>query len=329
MRQNTRKTRQDGFILIVVLIAMTALSALLFAFHRTTHTKLANAHSFHRTEQAWNCARSGLNVAIAAIRSGDNPPRDSRLVKLTAGEAAIPVADGACSIRLVEEDGFLNVNSLKRATGELDRTRIDQFLRLIDLVNRRDGDVPRIGYGIVPAIIDWTDNDNDVTHLPFVKYENLGAEQEYYRSLDPPVRCRNRPIDSLDELLSVKGMTPQVLARLRDSLTAFGDGKININAAPAMVLQSLCEQMSPALVQMIENRRRTRPFANIAELKDVPGMTDNVYRAIKETISVGGQDRYYRVQCRGTVEDLTVTAEAVLRRNTQAGNVDIIQYREL
>jgi general secretion pathway protein K len=329
MRKNATQPKPNGFILIVVLGAVLTMSVLLFGFRRVVQAKLAVVGGFCETEQAWNCARAGLNVAISAVRSNADVWCDDRCAKLVAGEDPIAVADGTCSITIAEEDGLLNVNCLKRETGELDRAHIDQLLRLIDLLNRENIDAPRIGYGIVPAIIDWTDHDGDVTYLPFIKHENTGAETDYYSTLDRPGRCRNEPVDVLDELLPVKGMTPETLARLQESLTTFGDGKVNINAAPKRVLQSLCEQISPALAEMIVRQRRLKPFANIAELKDVPGMTDNIYYAIRDTITVGGKDRFYHVRSRGTVGGLTVTIEAVLQRNTRAGNVDTVQYREL
>jgi len=329
MKPNTSKPDRNGFILIVVLGAVLALSALLFGFHHTVQAKLGTVHSFYRAEQAGNYARAGLNVAVAAIKTSQDLCHDSRFSKLVTGEIPIPVAEGTCTMTVVEENGLLNVNCLKRQTGELDRTRIDQLLRLIDLLNRQRPDAPRIEYGIVPAIIDWTDRDDDLTHLPFVQHDNVGAEDDHYRTLNPPRRCRNGPVDVIDELLPVKGMTPDALARLRDLLTTFGDGKVNINAAPRLVLECLSEQMNPAVVQMILNRRRLKPFTSIAELREMPGMTDNLYRVIKDTITTGQEERYYRVLSRGTVEDLSITVEAVLRRNTQAGNVDIVQYREL
>ncbi len=329
MKSRMPTTNRRGFILIVVLGAIVALSALLLGFHRTAQAKLGTVHSFYRAEQAGNCARAGLNVAVAAVKASQDLCYDSRFSKLITGEMPIPVAEGTCSVVVVEESGLLNVNCLKRQSGELDRTRIDQFLRLIDLLNRQKSDAPRIEYGIVPAIIDWIDRDNELTHLPFVQRDNLGAEDDHYRALNPPHRCKNGPVDAIDELTPVKGMTPDALARLRDLVTTFGDGKVNINAAPRLVLESLNEQMSPALVQMILSRRRLKPFANVAELKEMPGMTDNLYRAIKDTITTGQEERYYRVVSRGTVEDLSITVEAVLQRNTKAGNVDIVQYREL
>jgi general secretion pathway protein K len=328
MRQNTPQTRQNGFILIVVLGAVVVLTVLLFGFHRTTRVRLGAANDLAKAEQAGNCARAGVSVAVAAIGATGDPRSESRLSKLLAGETTIPVGDGACTLTIMEEAGFLNVNSLQRQTGELDRARIDQFLRLIDLLNRQKPGLPRISYGIVPAMIDWIDQDGDVTYLAFVNDDNVGAEEGYYSSLDPPRHCRNRPADVVDDLLGAKGMTPETLGRLRESLTTFGDGKVNINAAPKLVLESLCEQMSPALVEMIVSQRRLKPFRSIVELKDVPGMTDNIYQTIRDTITTGQEDRYYRVLSRGTVQDLSFTAEAVLRRNTQAGNVDIVQYRE-
>jgi type II secretory pathway component PulK len=79
---------------------------------------------------------------------------------------------------------------------------------------------------------------------------------------------------------------------------------------------------------MIVQRRQTKPFESVAELREVPGMTDNVYQAIKKTITASPAERHYRVLARGTVGDRTCEVEALLRRNTQGRNVDIILYRE-
>ncbi len=57
-------------------------------------------------------------------------------------------------------------------------------------------------------------------------------------------------------------------------------------------------------------------------------MTDNVYLAIQDAIEVQPRDAYYRVNTQGRIEDRTLGIEALLHRNTQTGNVDIILYRE-
>ena len=97
-----------------------------------------------------------------------------------------------------------------------------------------------------------------------------------------------------------QGATPETIGRLRPYLTCVGDGKININTAPKLVIESLSEQMDSALAQMILNQRRLRPFENPAQLRNLPGMTDNVYQAIKDRITVRPTERFYRVISRAS-----------------------------
>jgi general secretion pathway protein K len=324
-----RGYRQDGFILVVVLGAVLVLSSLLFGFNLTARTRLNAADSFYRTEQVGNSARAGLEIALAAIRDVNDLGADPRYAALLTGDNAFAIDDANCSVAIADESGLLNVNGLKTADGQLNRKIIDQFLRMIDLVNAQQDSSERIGYGIVPCLIDWVDSDDEVTRLPFIQRENTGAEDGHYQAQSRAYGCRNRPLDTVDDLLWVKGVTPQVLSRLRPYLTCLGDGKINVNAAPKLVLESLSEQMDAATAQMVLNQRRLKPFENVAQLRSLPGMTDNVYQAIKDRICVRPQDRFYRVTSRASLGDRTCTVEALLRRNPQAGTVDMILYREM
>lgn len=329
MRRNKQGYRQNGFILIVVLGAVLMLSTLLYGFNQTTRTSLDKADGFYSAEQVWNSAWAGLQIAVAAIRDTEDLCADPRWAGLLGGKNTFPVADASCSITITEENGLLNINHLKNADGQLERKRIDQFLRLIDLVNGQQTDSQRIGYGIVPGIIDWVDGDDEVTHLPFIKRENTGAEYDYYETRTPPYRCRNKPLDTIDEILWVKGITPEAFSRLRPLLTCLGDGKININAAPLLIIESFSEQIDAALARMIVNHRKLKPFGSTTELRNVPGMTDNVYGAMKDLITVAPTERYYSVRSQGSTGSRKCAIEALLRRNTQAGNVDIVSYREL
>jgi len=329
MRRDRQEYRQNGFILIVVLGAVLMLSALLYGFNQATRTSLDKADGFCSAEQVWNSAWAGLQIAVAAIRDTEDLSADPKWARLLDGENAFPVGDASCSITVTEENGLLNINHLKNADGQLERKRVDQFLRLIDLVNGQQTDSQRIGYGIVPGIIDWVDRDDEVTHLPFIKRENTGAEYDYYETHTPAYRCRNKPLDTIDEILWIKGITPEAFSRLRPLLTCLGDGKVNINAAPLLIIESLSEQMDAALAQMIVSHRKLKPFGSTAELRNVPGMTDNAYVAMKDLITVAPTERYYRITSRGSTRNRKCTIEALLQRNTQAGNVDIVSYREL
>ncbi len=57
--------------------------------------------------------------------------------------------------------------------------------------------------GVAAAIIDWRDEDNEVTPG--------GAEAEYYAGLQPPYAPRNGPFQTVRELLMVRGISSDLL----------------------------------------------------------------------------------------------------------------------
>ncbi|MDY6954264.1 MAG: type II secretion system protein GspK, partial [Thermodesulfobacteriota bacterium] len=102
---------------------------------------------------------------------------------------------------------------------------------------------------IVDSVMDWIDREDDLLRLD-------GAEDDYYMSLERPYHCKNGPLDSPEELLLVKGITPELFYGTEESLgiapyiSVFGHGRININTAdphfpesPPLVLRSLHEEM--------------------------------------------------------------------------------------
>jgi hypothetical protein len=107
-----------------------------------------------------------------------------------------------------------------------------------------------------------------------------GAEDEYYKlETDPltrepraPYKTRNGPIDTIDELRLVKGFIPaildggvlnpeerrpdqQIVVRgIKELFTTYGDGKINVNAAPREVLMTIPDMDDITAGAIIEER---------------------------------------------------------------------------
>ncbi len=63
--------------------------------------------------------------------------------------------------------------------------------------------LPGIDDMLADTILDWMDEDDDP--------REFGAERDYYELLDPPYTPRNAVPESIDELLLVDGVTPQLL----------------------------------------------------------------------------------------------------------------------
>jgi len=249
-------------------------------------------------------------------------------MNLLSGQFDLALPEGTCAVVVVDESAKFNLNLLKNARGELDRTRIDQLLRLIDLLNRDDRAAEPIAYDLVPSIVDWIDPDDEKTVLPFVSRANGGAESDYYARFAPPYRCPNTRIETIEELLLVKGMTPETFTRIRDYITAKGDGKIDINHAPRIVVESLSEKMDPALAQMIVDHRNRKPFGALAELRDIPGMTDAVYQTLKKSATTDPADRHYTVLAEGRANGRVQIVAAMIRKNHATNTIDVIVYTE-
>ena len=63
--------------------------------------------------------------------------------------------------------------------------------------------LPNMTAELAAAIIDWRDSDSDITQG--------GAEDEYYLLLDEPYYCKNSDLESVEEVLLLKGSSTQLL----------------------------------------------------------------------------------------------------------------------
>jgi DNA uptake protein ComE-like DNA-binding protein len=92
---------------------------------------------------------------------------------------------------VMDECGRINLNALMQLDSS-GKVAHDMLMTL-----------PNMTEDIANSILDWIDPDDDP--------RPNGAENDYYESLTPPYRCKNGPLDTLEELLLVKGVTPQLL----------------------------------------------------------------------------------------------------------------------
>ena len=63
--------------------------------------------------------------------------------------------------------------------------------------------LPDMTVEIAESILDWIDENDEA--------RDFGAESEYYQTLPTPYQCPNGPLRSVDELLLVRGVTPNLL----------------------------------------------------------------------------------------------------------------------
>jgi len=172
---------------------------------------------------------------------------------------------------------------------------------------------------IVDSLIDWIDEDD--------KESDFGAESGYYQSLAKPYSCRNGPVQYIEELLLVKGITPELLfgtgekPGLADFITVYGDdGKVNLNTAPIQVIKSLDLQISDELLEKLgEYRNDTANAENLADLlwyKNIDGWPGDI--VLNESL-ITVTSHYFQITATGEFDTLSRSMVAVAKRTSDNG----------
>ena len=100
----------------------------------------------------------------------------------------------------------------------------------------------------------------------------------------------NRSPISIEELLLIPGMTPQLLhgyggvPGLSSFFTVWSSGRINVNSAPAEVL-SILEGLDGKIAARIIARREEKPIESITDLATVPGFPADAVPKLMNLIS--------------------------------------------
>ncbi len=195
------------------------------------------------------------------------------------GVPAFPVGeDGTVSIRIEDMQSRLDVNSLVTQGVNVNPVMRDALVRLFNSL-----DLNTSPDDLVAALIDWIDTDDTITRpgAGSGTFNGSGAESEYYERLDHPYPVKNGPLDSLDELLMIRGFTPEIYSKVARYLTVHGDASVNINTASPEVLKSLDPQVDPTDVEKLVNYRQDQPFESINDLGQLLGVQNPTYMALK------------------------------------------------
>ncbi|NIO09981.1 MAG: hypothetical protein GTO40_19050, partial [Deltaproteobacteria bacterium] len=270
--------RDAGMALISVLWILVLLTAIVAEFAYSMRTEVNIARNFKEAAQAHYIAYSGvIRSVLEMIRNTAPTKNQGNADEVTEGSvwrvnAPIPpqaFGAGEFHVHIDNAAGLIDLN-----------TASEKMLRL--MVNTLDISDNEKAV-IVDSILDWRDRDD---------FHRLnGAENRYYQSLPNPYVCKNGAFDSVEELLLVRGMRPELFyGHLKSIVTitpdsnpkATGKGRIsggaarkipdqiNINAAPRPLLEAL-PQITPEQVQNLMDYRTSRDFNSLEEIGHLMG----------------------------------------------------------
>jgi general secretion pathway protein K len=269
MNKGIRDNR--GVILIALLWILTALTIIALSFSRETFVELAAARNSRDLSDSYFIARAGITAATFELVKKRFQPAVRQLElndtpdPIDLGKVTGTFADGEYEVDIQDESGKISLNYVTE----------EHLRRLLEVLEipKTDSDI------IADSILDWRDVDS--------LHRINGGEDDYYQTLNPPYKVKNGRFETVEELLLVRGVTSDYFYGYSEKnadgsgafryglshyVTAYGmSNRININFAPLPVLMSV-PGITPEAAEAIFERRKTKPFASMAELnKELPG----------------------------------------------------------
>lgn len=211
-----------GSILLTVLIVVVMLTATCVAYYEWSFAEYKSAGVGQRQAQTnlaaesgieyarywlsqtetWRAAEGGLasnptkmRVALPDI-NGQYPELPGLRCRFSILSPEIDSYGEFAGIRfgLEDESSRLNLNTILVADARDPEAALGRQLLM---------SLPGMTESIADAILDWVDEDDTP--------RELGAERDYYTSQNPPYEPQNGPLESLDQLLLVRDVTPELL----------------------------------------------------------------------------------------------------------------------
>ncbi len=187
----------------------------------------------------------------------------------------IDVDGGQVVGRIEDMQGRFNLNNLLDSSGDLSVPDYDIFRRLLSALD--------LDPDIADKVFDWIDQDSDV--------DNSGAEDYDYLGAQPAYRTANTAIVSPSELRLISGVDAETYKTLAPFISALPRGnppvptKININTAPAPVIQALNQNITPTDAQDFVDSRSEDGYSDINSFKNDIG-AGNIDTQTEQRLSV-------------------------------------------
>ena len=293
-------SNQRGAVLLLVLVVVALLSALLTDWAFSTLVDMRLTETFRDSNRAYYLARGGVEVGRQLLFEDKNPGYDAPTEMWGMGVPAYPVSDDATvSISIVDEDGRFNLNQLIDGAGNAHVVTRERFRRLLAGLDIDDPEA------LSDALIDWIDS-GDVT-------SPRGAENSWYQGLTPPMACKNALLDTVDELLLVKGFTPEIVEKLTPYITVAGVSNLNVNTASRELLLAWHKDLTDSGIDQLLTARQDNPFRKVSDIATAIDATN--YGNLMEQGDIAVTSRFYRITSVAQVNDGVRTVEALIEKN--------------
>lgn len=192
------KNARSGIALIIVLWLMAILTLLMYAFLSDMQVEYSIGVGYGDGKKAEQLAWSGIDAACAALLNDTRPYQGFNNDPWTADPSnffEVPLGDGAYTVFRPLYDDAQTV--LWAPDDEASKINLNTASKAVLLK------LPNMTEDLVDAILEWRSASATTS-------TNAGGNS-YYNGLNPPYNSKHQPFETLEELLYVQGMTPELV----------------------------------------------------------------------------------------------------------------------
>lgn len=309
---------ERGVAFILVLWVLVLLMTLGTEFALSMKTEVNTTRNFKEDLESYYLAKAGINLAKAEISgaAGFHSGTDEHgfifgpQINVSDSDAEfddelslpeppvrtdLPLGRGFVHYSIKDENGKINLNKVSR----------DVLIKAL----AKNGMSPGTERDTVAdSILDWIDEDD--------RHRLNGAESDYYKRLSPPYSAKNGPLDSIEELLKIRGVTPELV---------YGSPDYNPQAPSGF-------KIHPGLARIFTVYNVTQFNPNTAERVVLEIMfPEDIAEDILDTKKERGwynfaKSTHFRVEAKGTLEHSPTrhTVVAVFERTDAGGRVNLL-----
>jgi general secretion pathway protein K len=323
-----RESRGIALVMVMLLMVMTVLiSTEIMERLEQDRTRTANMLVM---EQSWAYLLSAEALGIRALAQDQLADRQSNAEMDACSEkewavrlGPLPWDNGIFTLSIQDLQGRLNINNLaisKDGERTLDRPQVERLKRLLQsTLASSDADA---GITLAEEAADWTDSNTLVDGLG-------GAEDTEYEQW----RTANTIFAEVSELRALRASKPSLWRAADDKplfsryITALPEGtRVNVNTAPAEVLQALVSGLDSTRVDAILKARKANGLASVDEVLTLPELGSLNAAEKKELQNVlAVSSEYFQIMSEVTLDGRTLRLVSDVYRPRSGGVPQVIR----
>ena len=286
------RRRQSGFVLIQVMLVFAILIVVAAKLQYEQRIQIDRTAQSLFLSQAQTYAESAEAIAKVGLILDLRSSQTDHLYEVwNTAEGLFPIDQGMIQLELNDLQGRFNLNWLTLQSGYRDSAQ-QGLMRLLTILDSKPE--------IADELLQWFDQDSGIDY--------------FYADERPSYAPAYTSMADRSELLLLKSVDYAEFQKIAPYLSALpADSKLNINTAPAEIIQSIAVYIDQSTAQQVVANRGESGFTSLSDF-----LSGEVFKENQDSSVLLAQlsvtSNWFELYTSVTLQDRTLTQRSMLHR---------------